>query len=126
MKRTHLFALASVIAIACTDEPTANSGIPDNHSNPVPVPSTAALSGRIIVSGIGADRIVELRDDHSDVFRLLGNETNALANVDGGEAVVWGTWDANPGFVVSEFSVTGMLGRRALDRVLQASDEGGY
>jgi hypothetical protein len=31
---------------------------------------------------------------------------------------------ANPGFVVEEFQVTGMLGRPALDGVLEAIDEG--
>lgn len=125
MKCAHLFTVACGILIACADEPTVNSGtLVDGNRPVVPVPSTAALSGRIIVSGIGADRIVELRDDHGDVFRLMGNETIALANVGGGDAVVWGTWDANPGFVVQKFKVTGMHGRPALDGVLEASDAG--
>ena len=125
MKYARLLVLASVLEAACSDSPMANSGATVGGSPPpAPAPSTSVLSGRIIVSGIGADRIVELRDDHGDVFRLLGNETIALANVDDGDAVVWGTWDANPGFVVSEFKVTGMHGRPALDGVLEALDEG--
>jgi len=125
MKRAHLFVMACAMMVACTDKPTANPGTVDVGKYPVvPVPSTAALSGRILVSGIGADRIVELRDDHGDVFRLMGIETIALANVDGGDAVVWGTWDANPGFVVQKFTVTGMHGRPALDGVLEQSDAG--
>jgi hypothetical protein len=125
MKRAHLFTVACGMIIACADEPTVSWGMLVEGNNPVvPVPSTDALSGRIIVSGIGADRIVELRDDHGDVFRLIGIETIALANVGGGDAVVWGTWDANPGFVVQKFKVTGMHGRPALDGVLEASDAG--
>ena len=125
MKYSFFLVLAALVGAACSDDPTANSRT-SNGGNPPPAPAPAnsALSGRILVSGIGADRIVELRDDHSDVFRLLGNETIALANVDGGDVVVWGTWDANPGFVVSEFTITGMHGRPALDGVLQASADG--
>jgi hypothetical protein len=123
MQRAYYLVLASAFAVACADSPTAGTTI-GGYPPPAPAPSTAVLSGRIIVSGIGSDRIVELRDDHGDVFRLLGNETIALANVDSGDAVVWGTWDANPGFVVSEFIVTGMHGRPALDGVLEATDEG--
>jgi hypothetical protein len=123
MKRAHLFAMACAMMVACADEPIANPATVDVGEDSVAsVPSTASLSGRIIVSGIGADRIVELRDDHGDVFRLIGIETIALANVDGGDAVVWGTWDANPGFVVREFKITGMHGRPALDGVLDQSD----
>src|SRR5215207_9249698 len=103
MERAHLFIMASWIMVACADEPMANPGTVDVWNYPVaPAPSTASLSGRIIVSGIGADRIVELRDDHGDVFRLIGIANIALAKVGGGDAVVWGTWDANPGFVVQE------------------------
>jgi hypothetical protein len=125
MKQVHYLVLGAAFAVACADSPTAYSGTTiGGYPPPAPSPSTAVLSGRILVSGIGSDRIVELRDDHGDVFRLLGNETIALANVDSGDAVVWGTWDANPGFVVSEFKVIGMYGRPALDGVLEANDEG--
>jgi hypothetical protein len=125
MKRAHLFTVACLMMVACASGWTANPGTVAVRNYPVvPVPSTAALSGRIIVSGIGADRIVELRDDHGDVFRLIGIETIALANVGGGDVVVWGTWDASPGFVVQQFKVTGMHGRPALDGVLEQSDAG--
>lgn len=124
MRRAHLIVLVSALGAACADSPTATGKQSEAYPPPAPAPSTSALSGRIIVSGIGSDRIVELRDDHGDVFRLLGNETIALANVDDGDAVVWGTWDASPGFVVSEFKVTGMHGRPALDGVLEAVNEG--
>jgi hypothetical protein len=124
MKRAHLFTVACGMIIACADVAVSSGTLVEGATPVVPVPSTAALSGRILVSGVGADRIVELRDDHGDVVRLLGIETIALANVGGGDAVVWGTWDANPGFVVQEFKVTGMHGRPALDGVLEASDGG--
>lgn len=125
MRRAFLLVLAFAMSAACADSPTSNTGTAaKSDPPPAPAPSTSALSGRIIVKGIGADRTVELRDDHGDVFRLLGNETIALANVDDGDAVVWGTWDASPGFVVSEFKVTAMHGRPALDGVLVAVDEG--
>jgi hypothetical protein len=125
MKRAHFLILTTAVAVGCADAPTAFSGTSVGaYPPPAPAPSTAALSGRITVRGIGADRIVELRDDHDDVTRLLGTEAVALANVDGGDVVVWGTWDANPGFVVSAFKVTTMHGRPALDGVLEATDEG--
>ena len=125
MKFTLFFVLASLLGAACNDSPVANAGtLNDGHPPPVPVSATSALSGRILVRGIGADRIVELRDDHGDVFRLLGSETIALAKVDGGDVVVWGTWDGSPGLVVSTFKLTGMNGRPALDGVLEATDGG--
>lgn len=125
MKYAFFLVLASLLGGACSDSPVANAGtVHKAVPPPVPVPATSALSGRILVRGIGADRIVELRDDHGDVVRLLGNETIALANLDGGDAVVWGTWDASPGLVVSKFKLTGMNGRPALDGVLEASDKG--
>ena len=125
MKNARMLVLVSALGAACADSPTANTGtLVDGYPPPAPAPSTSALSGQIIVTGIGADRIVELRDDHGDVFRLLGNETIALANVDDGDVVVWGTWDASPGLVVSEFKVTGMHGRPALDGVLEAVNDG--
>lgn len=124
MRCALFLVLVSAMGAACSDTPTASSGTSTKGNPSTPAPSTAAISGRIIVSGIGADRVVELRDDHGDVTRLLGNETIALANVDGGDVVVWGTWDANPGFVLSEFTVTGMHGRPALDGVLEARDSG--
>ncbi len=126
MKYALFLSLASILGAACSASPVANAGtVNDGNPPPAPVPATSALSGRILVRGTSADRIIELRDDHGDVFRLLGNETNALANVAGGDAVVWGTWDATPGLVVSEFRLTGMDGRPALDGVLEAT-KGGF
>jgi hypothetical protein len=125
MKYAFFLVLASLLGAACSDSPVANAGtVNQGNPPPDPVPANSALSGRILVRGIGAARVVELRDDHGDVFRLLGSETIALANVDGGDAVVWGTWDASPGLVVSKFKLTGMNGRPALDGVLEATDEG--
>ena len=125
MKRAHFLVLASTLALECADSPTVYTRtLIEGHEPSAPAPSTAALSGRILVRGIGADRIVELRDDHDDVFRLLGSETVALANLDDGDVVVWGNWDASPGFVVSRFKVTTMHGRPALDGVLAETDEG--
>jgi hypothetical protein len=82
------------------------------------------LAGRISVSGLGDDPVVDLSDEHGDVYRLLGNETIALASVDGGDVIAYGTWDASPGFVVQEFQVVAMYGRPALDGVLEVSEEG--
>lgn len=82
------------------------------------------IGGRIRVTGYGAVRVVELRDVDSDVFRLSGNVSSALASVDGGDVVVWGTFDASAGFVVQEFKVTGMHGWPALDGVLEATENG--
>jgi hypothetical protein len=125
MQYALFLVFASLLGAACSDSPVANTGtLNDRNPPPAPVPATSALSGRILVRGMGADRTVELRDDHGDVFRLLGNEAIALANVDGGDVVVWGTWDASPGLVVSKFKLTGMNGRPALDGVLEAIDNG--
>ena len=82
------------------------------------------IAGRISVTGISADGLVELQDGFGNVYRLVGSEASALASVDGGDVVVRGTFDANPGFVVDEFEVTAMYGRPALDGVLETTDEG--
>ncbi|HEX6943488.1 MAG TPA: hypothetical protein VF128_11215, partial [Gemmatimonadaceae bacterium] len=42
----------------------------------------------------------------------------------GGDVVARGTFDANPGFVVQDFQVTGMYGRPALDGVLEVTHDG--
>lgn len=80
--------------------------------------------GRISVSGTAGDLVVELTDARDIVYRLLGNQLGALASVDGGDVIARGTFDANPGFVVDEFQVTGMYGRPALDGVLEATEDG--
>jgi hypothetical protein len=82
------------------------------------------IGGRIRVTGASAVRVVEIRDVDSDVFRLSGNVSSALASLDGGDVVVWGTFDASAGFVVQEFKVMGMHGWPALDGVLEATENG--
>jgi hypothetical protein len=126
MTRSRFFAVAAVLSVvACTDNPNANFTGPDGDTFlPPPPPSTATIAGRISVSGIDDDPIVELTDGNGNVYRLLGNESSVLASVDGGDVVAWGTFDANPGFVVDAFLVTGMHGRPALDGVLEVSEEG--
>jgi hypothetical protein len=125
MTRSHLFTVAALLSlVACTNNPSATVAGPINRS-PLPLPpGTAMIAGRISVSGQGADRVVELRDHDDDVYRLVGAETGALASVDGGDVIAYGTWDANPGFVVQEFQVVGMYGEPALDGVLEVSEEG--
>lgn len=119
-----LTAAIVVVAVACTDNPAAISG-PTIGWPPIPAaPTNAMIAGRIIVSGEGDDRVVVLRDDHGDLFRLLGNEVGVLTSVDGGDVIAFGTWDPNPGFAVLEFQVVGMHGRPALDGVLEVSEEG--
>jgi hypothetical protein len=126
MTRSRFFAVAAVLSVvACTDNPNAILTGPIDPSQPIlPSPSRATLAGRISVSGIGTDRVVDLTDGSGNVYRLLGSESGALASVDGGDVVARGTFDANPGFVVDEFRVTGMHGRPALDGVLETSEDG--
>ena len=117
-QRASLIWLMALLAVACADEQTAYARMLAQPALKEAARSTSSLSGRIIVRGLGSGRIVELRDDHDDVHRLLGSEAVTLANVEGGDVAVWGTWDANPGFVVQKFAVTGMHGRPALDGTL--------
>lgn len=126
MTRSHLLTVAAVFSlVACTDNPNAIFSGPVPPSKPSPLsPPTAQIAGRITVSGLGDDPVVELRDHHGDVYRLLGDETSALASVDGGDVIAFGEWDAYPGFVVQEFQVVGMHGRAALDGVLEVSEDG--
>ena len=126
MTRSRFFAVAAALAVvACTDNPNSILTGPIDPSHPiVPTPSTVTIAGRISVSGIDGDRIVELTDADDNVYRLLGNQSAALASVDGADVLARGTFDANPGFVVDEFEVTGMYGRPALDGVLEATEEG--
>ena len=126
MMRSSFFSVAAVLAIAaCTDNPNAVLTGPIDPAQPIlPTASRTTIAGRISVQGTGADRLVEITDATGRVYRLVGNETNALASVDGGDVVVRGTLDANPGLVVEDFQVTGMYGRPALDGVLEVTDEG--
>lgn len=125
MTQSSFFTAAIVfVAVACADNPNAISGPTIGWPPIPPAPTNAMIAGRIIVSGEGADRVVDLRDDHGDLFRLLGNEVGVLTSVDGGDVIAFGTWDPNPGFAVREFQVVGMHGRPALDGVLEVSEEG--
>ena len=125
MMRTSFMTVAAVFAIAaCTDNPNAAVTGPTDPYPILPTPSMSTIAGRISVQGTGADRLVELTDATGRVYRLVGSESGALASVDGGDVVARGTFDANPGFVVQEFQVTGMYGRPALDGVLEATIDG--
>jgi hypothetical protein len=126
MQRSLILMAAAVFSlVACTDVPKSAITAPNDPRQPIlPTPSTLTLSGRISVTGlVDYDRKIELWDG-SELYRLVGSQSSALASVDGADVVVRGTFDANPGFVVEEFQVTGMLGRPALDGVLEAIDEG--
>ena len=130
MTRNRFFTLAAVFSIAaCSDNPNSAITGPIDSRNPqypiLPAPSTETISGRIsVTTGIGGDRAVELRDADGNLYRLMGYEAGRLASVDGGDVVARGTFDANPGFVVQDFEVTGMFDRPALDGVLEATGEG--
>jgi len=125
MNRSLMISVATALSlVACTENSPALRAGP---FAPLPPPSSfpmSVLGGTIIVSVQGADSVVQLLDLHGDLFRLVGNQTAALASVNGGDVIAYGTWDANPGFVVQEFKVVGMLGRPALDGVLEVLEEG--
>jgi hypothetical protein len=126
MTYSRFCALAAVFTIvACTDNPTTAPNGTDVGPQPLtPGASLVAISGRIIVTGSGPDRAVDLRDGGGNTFRLVGKEAAALASVDGGDVLVRGTADGNPGIVVQEFQVIGMKGRPALDGVLVETIDG--
>ena len=125
MMRTSFMTVAAVFSIAaCTDNPNAVLTGPSDPYPILPTPSTSTIAGRISVQGSGEDRLIELTDATGRVYHLVGSESGALASVDGGDVVARGTFDANPGFVVQEFQVTGMHGRPALDGVLEATSGG--
>jgi hypothetical protein len=126
MKRSHIITMvAALSALACTDNPNSGLTGPTDPMQPnFPTPSMTTIAGRISVTGLDGDRLIELRDEFGNVYRLVGSEALALASVDGGDVVARGTFDANPGFVVDEFEVTAMYGRPALDGVLETTDEG--
>ena len=126
MTRTRILTMAVALsALACTDNSNSVLTGPIDPTQPImPTPALTTIAGRISVTGFGADRLVELRDGFNNLYRLVGSEAAPLANVDGGDVVVRGTFDANPGFVVDEFLVTAMDDRPALDGVLEETDEG--
>lgn len=125
MSHSHLLTVAAVLSlVACTDNSNALFAGPTPSRPSPPSQPTAQIAGRLTVTGLRDDPIVELRDHHGDVYRLLGPETGALASVDGGDVIAFGSWDASAGFVVQEFIVVGMHGWPALDGVLEVSEEG--
>ena len=126
MKRSLLISVATALSlVACTENSPALRAGPFAPLPPPPTtPSTSVLGGRITVSLQGADSVVDLRDVDGDVYRLVGDQTAALASVDGGDVIAFGTWDASLGFAVQEFQVVGMQGRPALDGILEVSEEG--
>jgi hypothetical protein len=126
MMRKRFFALATAVAMtACTDNPNEVLTGPIDPSQPfLPTPAIATLFGKVSVRGDGVDRLIELTATDGRIYRLVGSESGSLASVDGGDVLAWGTFDANPGFVVQDFQVTGMHGRPALDGVLEATAEG--
>ena len=122
MKRTGIIAIAAKFS---GFTPFDNAG-PTRATDPMHLHtnSLTTIAGRVSVTGSGADQLVELRDGFNNLYRLVGSEAGALANVDDADVVVRGTFDANPGFVVDEFQVLAMNGRPALDGVLEETDEG--
>ena len=126
MTHSILFALAGSISLfACSDNPNSIRASEVKPYQPTPnTPSLAMVAGRVTIAIQGTDTVVSVRDDHGDVHRLVGSQTSTLATVNGADVIAFGTWDANPGFVVQDFEVVGMLGRPALDGVLEESDAG--
>jgi hypothetical protein len=123
MLRSWYLILAAVFStVVCTDNP--NPAVTAPTQPILPTPSLVTLSGRLSVTGLaGYDQKIELWDG-AELYRLVGSESSALASVDGADVVVRGAFGANPGFVVEDFRVTGMLGRPALDGVLEATEDG--
>lgn len=126
MKTMRLFTIAAVASlVACTDSPNTALTGPADESQPVlPTQAIYTIAGRISVSGPEGYRVIELGDADGNVYLLVGKEAGALASLDGGDVVARGTFDANPGFVVQDFTVTAMDGRPALDGVLEVTDAG--
>lgn len=115
-------AVWSVFACATVSDALTARRI-DARRASAPAISNAMLVGLIRVTGDSAVRVVELRDVDSDVFRLSGEVSRALASVNGAAVVVWGTYDA-AGFVVEDFRVLEVHGQPALDGLLQATEDG--
>jgi len=126
MTHSILIAVAgSISLLACSGDPAAIRASGVNPYQPIPnTPSLAIVAGRVTATIQGTDTVVSVRDDHGDVHRMVGSQAATLATVNGGDVIAFGTWDANPGFVVQDFEVVGMLGRPALDGVLEALDTG--
>src|SRR5688572_12548342 len=126
MTRAPIFAVAGVISLlACSDNPNKTLAGPLDPDRPAPVaPLATTIAGRISAGPLTEDQGIELQGVEGGVYRLVGNASDALASVQGGDVEVRGTFDANGDFVVQDFEVTGMLGRAARDGVLEATDDG--
>ena len=126
MTRARIFAVAGVALLtACSDNPNKTLAGPLDPDRPAPVaPLATTIAGRISAGPLTENQAIELQGVEGGVYRLVGNASNALASVQGGDVEVRGTFDANGDFVVQEFEVTGMFGRAALDGVLEATDDG--
>ena len=126
MKCSQIITMAAAFsALASTDNPESGPPGPIDPMQPIMrTPTMTTIAGRISATGFGDDRMVELRDGFGNLYRLVGGEASALASVDGGDVVVRGSFDANPGFVVDEYQVTAIYDTPALDGVLETTDEG--
>jgi hypothetical protein len=127
MTRSHILTIAVVVAAtACSEQGTSTFTAPKAPAeNPAPrMPSLASLNGRIIVEGAAGSETVDLQTVDGELIRLAGSEAVRLVSVNGGDVIIRGTWDANPGLVVQDFEVIGMHGRPALDGTLERTDEG--
>jgi hypothetical protein len=125
---TRAFSLAAVslvAALACSDHGAGTSPTEPYGPTLPSAPSIAEVTGIIVVDGAGAgDAYVHLMQQDGSLILLVGTEARTLASVAGGEVIVHGTWDANPGLVVSDFQVLSMGGRPALDGVIEMTDRG--
>ena len=120
-----LAALSLFAALACSDHQAGTSPTEPGGTTLPPASSIAEVTGIIVVDGAGAvDSYVHLMQQDGSLILLVGTEARTLASVAGGEVLVHGTWDANPGLVVSDFQVLSMGGRPALDGVIELTDYG--
>ena len=129
MKFSRILGFGAVVLVAacagCSDEQDAALAGPIGQKlSTAPAFSTGKISGQVSVRFAGDEQVVELLDEHGSVYRIAGRLTSALASVGDGDVVAWGTFDADPGFVVHRFQVTGMHGRPALDGVLEMTTAG--
>jgi hypothetical protein len=125
MTRSPLLILAALGLAACSDNPNgAITGPADAYYPMAPSPSYLTVSGRISVIRTGDNERVELHDGDGRIYRLTGAAAVGLLSLDSADVIASGTAGANPGFVVHEFTVTGMYGRPALDGLLEAIDGG--
>lgn len=121
-----LTRIAVLVLAGCAGRNENPSNVAVGPGKPAGVQGSksAVISGRVTVSFVGDDRVVELHDVEGGVYRVIGSKTGALASVAEGDVVARGTFDARPGFSVEEFQVIGMHGRQALDGVLEMTPGG--